>query len=161
MMDAKNPIEELQRKILLLQQELSKEPTKPVDDPEKKSKPRPKGKAPQAPTPTWQPMVEQGMSVLTELVRSFQAQAKARADVEIRRMELETQAMERMLRLLDATTTAIGSLMSLTIEREAAIVQTLARLQDIGTAPSKPQPVGSNDNHGETDRNEPRTTANR
>lgn len=85
--------------------------------------------------PAWLPVADRAVSVAVELLQAFQAQAEARAKVELRRMELETQGMERLIRALDASAVTIDRLQALAVEREAAIVATLDRVQALIAPP--------------------------
>lgn len=78
----------------------------------------------------WMPLVDRSLSTLAELVRSAMAQASSRADAEIRRLEVETQGMERMLRLVDASVATIERLQSLAAEQDAVIVEMIRRVRD-------------------------------
>jgi len=73
------------------------------------------------------PLIDRGLTTLTELSRAFQAHTKARADLEIRRMELEAQGVERMIRMLDACTASAERMTTLAIEQDAVLFDRVRR----------------------------------
>lgn len=94
--------------------------------------------------PAWLPIAARVANVAVDLMRSFQDQAQARAKVELRRLQLETQAMERLIQALTASADTIDRLQSLATQREAALVATLDRVMGLVAPLSQRDPAPSN-----------------
>lgn len=77
----------------------------------------------------WLAIGEQLASVVVRFAESFQKQWEARANIELRRMELEGQAMERMIRVLESNAITIEGMQKTAMESQAAMAETLKRLQ--------------------------------
>jgi hypothetical protein len=104
-------------------------------------RPQPSQKAPKSPgqvlkfrskeqeAQAWLAIGEQLASVVVRFAESFQKQWEARANTELRRMELEGQAIERMIRVLDSNAITIEGMQKVAMESQAAATETLKRLQ--------------------------------
>lgn len=90
----------------------------------------------------WLVIGEQLAAIVGKFADSFQKQAEARANIELRHKELEGQAMERMIRVLESNAATIEGMQATALASQTAMVETLKRLQSdlIARAAVRPAP---------------------